>query len=143
MPSNSIGSKISSDSPQEPHVKSAGIGYHVRYPENNKNDLPDSWVIRQLAVSETFNFETHRSSWLFLQCPITLRTKIQDTSIPETISENHANKGNRMMMFHILILESVAQKWRSYIEYLEKIIEETVSNRAKTTTVRELTHNEL
>lgn len=125
--SNGRISDISSDSTLRPYLKSAELGYHIRYPEDYKNDLPDSWVIRQLAVSETFDCEAHNSAWLILQCPTTLRKKLQDIGFPEAVSEHDANKGSRLMMFHILILESVAQKWRTYIEYLEKMIEETVS----------------
>ncbi|OJJ39788.1 hypothetical protein ASPWEDRAFT_105628, partial [Aspergillus wentii DTO 134E9] len=110
---------------QNPFVEPAcsyDIGYNIKYAALHMRSFPkDPFSIRETGVYHSFNANTQKSSWVFLQASDSLRERIK-----HCFSRTSESQAMVQFQIHGMVLQTASHGWRDYLVYLEETFSKLV-----------------
>ncbi|KAI9788754.1 MAG: hypothetical protein M1816_006611 [Peltula sp. TS41687] len=105
------------------HSCSYEIGFNIKYVAEHGRSYPnDPYSIRETGVYQKYCSDTQTCNWIFIQPSDEFRDRLERA----LVSANDAAPMNQFQI-HVLVLLSVSENWRDYINYLEGTFSKLVS----------------
>ena len=107
------------------------VCYNLKSVEDNDNENLGSnewpWYMGQSAVHHSFDIETNQASWVVVKGDQRLKRWIKSATKDQTISSfsfrNQEQAFASTLAVHLIICEWSGQKWRWYINFLDRKIQ--------------------
>jgi hypothetical protein len=97
----------------------------MSYVSPNGRSRGDPWSLRQFGVYQQIGISQQASTWILLQLPGEMRSKLEKTLQGKLYNTN--DLGIDPMVPHLIFISSMATNWQPYIEHLHSQLTSLVS----------------